>query len=108
MGFSKLWENLSKNTCKGKLNEHVTGNSCNKLHIQVTKLKQFCLQDTCNKLLEQVTGKRKWLQRFARYKKLQEQGISFLQVRCISYKKSYCIASCRNKLKIIDKTSYTK
>ena len=60
MGFLKLYENLSKNTSKGiyisvKLNEHVTGNSCNKLYKQVTKLKQFCLQDTCNKLLEQVT-----------------------------------------------------
>ena len=67
------------------------------------------LATSCWNKLQKATGKRcKLLQGFTSYKKLQEQGISFLQVRCMSYKKSYCIASCWNKLKIRGKTSYSK
>ena len=63
------------------------------------------LATSCRNKLQKATEKRwKLLQRFTCYKKLQEQGISFLQnLYCIAtknYKKSYCIAKCRNKLKI--------
>ena len=70
------------------LQEIVAISYINKLQSQDNFVCKTLATSHWNKL-EKVTGERcKLLQRCTSYKKLQEQGIRFLQVRCICYKKN--------------------